>query len=41
MLAVPDADLGLKRPEESAAEIVDAILAAWPRRAAPVVEAQT
>jgi NAD(P)-dependent dehydrogenase (short-subunit alcohol dehydrogenase family) len=41
-LAVPDADpSGLKRPEESAAEIVDAMLAAWPRRAAPVVEAQT
>jgi NAD(P)-dependent dehydrogenase (short-subunit alcohol dehydrogenase family) len=41
-LAVPDADpSGLKRPEESAAEIVDAMLAAWPRRAAPVVGAQT
>ena len=35
-LAVPDADpSGLKRPEDSAAEIVDAMLAAWPRRAAP------
>jgi hypothetical protein len=39
-LAVPDADpSGLKRPEDSAAEIVEAIAAALPSRVAPLLEA--
>ena len=39
-LAVPDADpMTLKRPEDSAAEVVETLLAALPSRAAPVVVA--